>query len=204
MSAKAFSTNLVAAVSVSISDPAGLKTTVAAILHAPRGSKYPIFKDFGSKNHTLNGVRDRSPYILGTWTLWGKDAGGLELRQLSDWCDRRPSCQSLWRLCVGLRSRTCVATPPVTNWKGYPKAYHSGVLLSHESLMHVAKTKIAIIVPPAETLSNACSCVPCSLRRVELCDATSLDASMLFFAPYAVLVSSNFIDPKPTWKTWNL
>ena len=27
----------------------------------PRGSKYPIFKDSGCKNHTTNGFRDQSP-----------------------------------------------------------------------------------------------------------------------------------------------
>ena len=27
----------------------------------PRGSKYPIFKDSGSKNHTLNAGWDQSP-----------------------------------------------------------------------------------------------------------------------------------------------
>ena len=27
----------------------------------PRGSKYPIFKDSGAKDHTLNGFWDQSP-----------------------------------------------------------------------------------------------------------------------------------------------
>ena len=36
----------------------------------PRGSKYTIFEVCGPKHHTLNGFWDKSPYILGTWTLW--------------------------------------------------------------------------------------------------------------------------------------
>ena len=35
----------------------------------PRGSKYPRFKDSGPKNHSLNGIWNQSPEILGTWTL---------------------------------------------------------------------------------------------------------------------------------------
>ena len=31
--------------------------------------EYPKFKVYGPKNHTLNGVWDQSPQILGTWTL---------------------------------------------------------------------------------------------------------------------------------------
>ena len=27
----------------------------------PKGSKYPIFEVSGSKNHTLNGIRDQNP-----------------------------------------------------------------------------------------------------------------------------------------------
>ena len=41
-------------------------------LPEPRGSKYPILKASGSKNHILNGFRDQKPQILGTWTLWGR------------------------------------------------------------------------------------------------------------------------------------
>ena len=37
----------------------------------PRGSRYPIFQDSGLKNHTLIGIWDQSPSILGTQTLWG-------------------------------------------------------------------------------------------------------------------------------------
>ena len=29
----------------------------------PRGSKYPMFKVFGSKNHTLNGFSEQGPYM---------------------------------------------------------------------------------------------------------------------------------------------
>ena len=36
----------------------------------PRRSKYPIFEVSGSKSHTLNGIWDQRPSILGTWTLW--------------------------------------------------------------------------------------------------------------------------------------
>ena len=36
----------------------------------PRGSKYPMFKVSGPKNHVLNGFWDQSPQILGTCTLW--------------------------------------------------------------------------------------------------------------------------------------
>ena len=38
--------------------------------NSPRGSKYPIFEDSGSKNHTLNGFWDQSPSITSIWTLW--------------------------------------------------------------------------------------------------------------------------------------
>ena len=44
------------------------ETRVVVIV--PRGSKYPLFQDSGSKCHTLNGFWDQSPYMLGTWTLW--------------------------------------------------------------------------------------------------------------------------------------
>ena len=33
-------------------------------------SKYQTFKVSGSNNHTLNGLWDQGPQILGTWTLW--------------------------------------------------------------------------------------------------------------------------------------
>ena len=33
----------------------------------PAGSKYPIFMDFGSKNHTIYGLWFQKPYYL--WTL---------------------------------------------------------------------------------------------------------------------------------------
>ena len=36
----------------------------------PRGSKYPILKGSGSKDHPLHGFWDQSPQILGAWTLW--------------------------------------------------------------------------------------------------------------------------------------
>ena len=36
----------------------------------PRGSKYPIFKAFGPRIHTLNSFWEQSPLIFGTWTLW--------------------------------------------------------------------------------------------------------------------------------------
>ena len=37
---------------------------------SPRGPKYPIFKDSGTKNHALNGTRGEQPQLLGSWTLW--------------------------------------------------------------------------------------------------------------------------------------
>ena len=39
------------------------------ILEFPKGSKCPRFKDSGSKIHTLRGIWDQKPQILGTWTL---------------------------------------------------------------------------------------------------------------------------------------
>ena len=51
---------------------------------SPRGSKYPIFKDSGPKNHTLDGFWDQRPQILGTWTL--KDPP--ELRKVLHPCPR--------------------------------------------------------------------------------------------------------------------
>ena len=36
----------------------------------PRGAKNPIFEVSGSKNHTLNGIWDQKPQIVGTWALW--------------------------------------------------------------------------------------------------------------------------------------
>ena len=38
-----------------------------------RESKYPMFKDPGPKNHTLNGFWNRDPKIWSTWTLCGSD-----------------------------------------------------------------------------------------------------------------------------------
>ena len=38
--------------------------------YVARGSKYPIFGVSGSKNHTVNGIWDQRPQMLGTWTLW--------------------------------------------------------------------------------------------------------------------------------------
>ena len=35
----------------------------------PRGSKYPMFEASGPKYHTLDGIWDKRPSILGTWTL---------------------------------------------------------------------------------------------------------------------------------------
>ena len=35
--------------------------TIFSHFTCPEGSKYPIFKDSGLKNHTLNGIWDQSP-----------------------------------------------------------------------------------------------------------------------------------------------
>ena len=52
----------------------------------PRGSKYPIFEVSGSKNHTLNGVWDQRPQILGTLTLWARS---LFPKWAMEWGPRR-------------------------------------------------------------------------------------------------------------------
>ena len=41
----------------------------------PTGSKYPIFKDSGPKNHTHNGLWDQSPSIWSTDTPLGMACG---------------------------------------------------------------------------------------------------------------------------------
>ena len=44
---------------------------IASMIHErlARGSKNPIFKDSGPKNHTPNGLWDQRPDMLGTWAL---------------------------------------------------------------------------------------------------------------------------------------
>ena len=55
--------------------PSGFRrSTLRPLRHIntlPRGSRYPIFKDSGSKHHTLDGfwLLGTEPNILGTWTL---------------------------------------------------------------------------------------------------------------------------------------
>ena len=58
--------------------------------NGPRGSKYPIFKESGPKNHTHNGRWDQSPSILSTWALWVY-LHAATLRERIDPNNKRPS-----------------------------------------------------------------------------------------------------------------
>ena len=53
----------------------------------PRGSKCPIFKDAGPKNHKWYAFWNQKPQILGTWTLWVRFLDtGLRLEDLGCRC----------------------------------------------------------------------------------------------------------------------
>ena len=69
----------------------------------PRGSKYPIFEDSGSKNQT-NGIWDQRPEVLGTWTLCAVETA---LAFLGLDCLLLQSCTP-W-LCLGLPQRVQIA-----------------------------------------------------------------------------------------------